>query len=386
MIPPVQAAIVVHHDLAQHEIGLVILVEGGLDGHLLTLAPVGPQCLALAALIVADNGVSGIENMLGGAIVLLQSDGAGAGVLLFKIKDILNVGTAETIDTLVIVAHHTDVAIAAGQQGRQTILQMVGILILVNQHIAKTPAIVIPHFSILLQQMHRLQNQIIEVQRIGTAEPIRVKRIDFTNTNFTPIRLFLPVFTVLLRAGHLLFGMRNRREYLADRKRLLIQIQFFQAILDHTLAVICIVDGKVAAISDAVDIAAQNTHTGRMEGGGPYITALLPQHPLQAFFQLVGSLVGKGDGQHLMGLGRFYSAEISGQRPKLLIRVCRIALQKLHLVLGDSHRDLVAVTAASIAQEVCNTVDQYRCLSATGSGKQQQRPLCRHDSFALFLI
>ena len=383
MIPPVEAAVVVHHDLAQHEVGLVILVEGGLDGDLLAHSPVGPQRLTLAALVVADDGVGRIKDMLGGTVVLLETNGAGAGVLLFKIEDVLNVGAAETVDALVIVAHHADVAIAPRQQGGQAILQMVGVLILVDQHVAETAAIVFPHFPILLQQMHRLQNQIIEVQRVGIAEFARVKRIHFTDADLTPISLFLPMLAVFCRTDHLLLGAGDGGEHLAGGKCLFIQVQFLEAILDDPLAVVGIVDGKVAAVADAVNIAAQDAHTGGVEGGCPYIAALLPQHPLQALLQLVGSLVGEGNGQHLVGLGRLHGAEIAGQGFLILGRILRVGLQKLHLILGDGHGDLVAVTAAAITQQVGNAMDQHRGLAASGTGQQQQRSLSSQYTLAL---
>ena len=182
------------------------------------------------------------------------------------------------------------------------------------------------------------------------------------------------MLAILLGADHLLLGMRDGREYLAGRKSLFIQAQILQAILDDPLTVIGIVDGKIAAVADAVNIAAQNTHAGRMEGGRPHIAAALPQHPLQALLQLIGSLVGKGDGQHLIGLGRLNGAEILGQWTVLLRGRFCVALQKLHLILGNGHGDLVTIAAATVAQEVGNTVDQHRRLAASRACQQQQRP------------
>ena len=153
MIPPVQAAVVVHHDLAHHEIGLVALVEIGLDEHFVSGAVACPQCLALSALIMADDGVGGIQNVLGGTVVLLQANRAHTPILLFKTQDVLNIGAPEPIDALVIIAHHADVAIASRQQTGQQVLQMVGVLILVHQHIAELPLIVLPHLRTALQQL-----------------------------------------------------------------------------------------------------------------------------------------------------------------------------------------------------------------------------------------
>ena len=156
MITPVGAAVIVHHNIADDEVGLIALVESGFNKYLLSLATIRPQCFALAALIVANDSVGGVQNMPRGAVVLLQTDGTSTGVLLFKIEDIVNIRATETVDTLVIIAHHADVAVAACQQRGQAILKMVGILILVNQHIAELAAIVFPHFPISFQQMHRL--------------------------------------------------------------------------------------------------------------------------------------------------------------------------------------------------------------------------------------
>ena len=154
MIPPVHASIVVHHDLTHHEIGLVALVEIGLDEHFVSGAVARPQCLALSALVMADDGVGGIQNILGGTVVLLQANRAHPPILPFKAEDVLDIGAPEPIDALVVIAHHADVAIASRQQTGQQVLQMVGVLILVHQHIAELPLIVLPHLRAALQQLY----------------------------------------------------------------------------------------------------------------------------------------------------------------------------------------------------------------------------------------
>ena len=64
---------------------------------------------------MADHGVGGVQDVLGRAVVLLQTDGPGPGVLLFKAEDVLDVGPPEAIDTLVVVAYHADVLPSPGQ-------------------------------------------------------------------------------------------------------------------------------------------------------------------------------------------------------------------------------------------------------------------------------
>ena len=88
VVPPVPAAVVVHHDGGDNEVRLVRLVEHGFDRHLVAVAPVGPERLSLAAGVVADHRVGRVQDVGGGAVVLLQPDRARAAVLLFKIEDV----------------------------------------------------------------------------------------------------------------------------------------------------------------------------------------------------------------------------------------------------------------------------------------------------------
>ena len=65
--------------------GLVLLIDGGIVVDFLAVAALGPQGLALAAHVVLNDAVGSIQNISGGAIVLLQSNCLGTG------KDLLEV-------------------------------------------------------------------------------------------------------------------------------------------------------------------------------------------------------------------------------------------------------------------------------------------------------
>ena len=84
---PVDAPTVVHHDLPHYTVGLVGLIEAGLDGDDFPFSVLRPQSLALAAGVVGDDGVGGVQDVLGGAVVLLQPDDPGAAEVLFKIQN-----------------------------------------------------------------------------------------------------------------------------------------------------------------------------------------------------------------------------------------------------------------------------------------------------------
>ena len=84
---------------------------------------------------------------------------------------------------------------------------------------------------------------------------------------------------------------------------LFVDIQVLQAVLHHPQGVVGVIDGKGGGEAQLLDVPAQNTHTGGVEGGGPHVLPGGAQHPGQAVLQLSGGLVGKGDGQDGPGLG-----------------------------------------------------------------------------------
>ena len=94
--------------------------------------------------------VGGLQNGLGGAVILLQPNHLGTGMLLFKVEDIFDGSAAEAVNTLVVVAHHAEIFVAARQQRRKQVLEVVGVLVLVDQDVAELPLVVAADLLILL--------------------------------------------------------------------------------------------------------------------------------------------------------------------------------------------------------------------------------------------
>ena len=78
--------------------GLILLRSSRIMVNFVTIAVLGPQGLALAAHVVADHGVGGVQNILGRAVVLLQTNGLCAGIDTLKVEDVLDGGTAEPVE------------------------------------------------------------------------------------------------------------------------------------------------------------------------------------------------------------------------------------------------------------------------------------------------
>ena len=159
--------------------GLVLLVGGGIVVDLFAVAVLRPEGLALAAVVVFDDTVGGIQNIGGGTVVLFQTDGLGAGEHLFKVQNVFNRGAAEFVDGLVVVAHHADVVGAARQQTHQMELRNAGVLILVHDDIAEFLLVVFPRLGVLLQKPHGVKDQIVKVHGTGGLQAARVGRVNF---------------------------------------------------------------------------------------------------------------------------------------------------------------------------------------------------------------
>ena len=109
-------------------LGLVLLVICLGHGYGDAEAIVGPEALVLALPVAGDDVVGGVEDGLGGAVVLLKEDGPGAGEVLFEAEDVADVGVTPRIDGLVGVADYADVVVLAGQLTRKAVLDYVGVL------------------------------------------------------------------------------------------------------------------------------------------------------------------------------------------------------------------------------------------------------------------
>ena len=154
--------------------GLVALVEGAVEGDFFALAGLGPQRLFLAAAVVGDDLIGGVEYVGGRAVVLFQFDHFGVGKIFFKIEDIADVRPAPAVDGLIVVANHAEIALLAREQAHQFVLRGVGVLILVHQYVVKAVSIIVEHRRLAGQQFQRFEQQIVKVEGVVAAQAILI--------------------------------------------------------------------------------------------------------------------------------------------------------------------------------------------------------------------
>ena len=100
-------------DLLDHLMRLVLLVVADEQRDRLALAVLGPQRLVLAAAVHPNDSLSAVQDRLRGAVVLLQQDDSGAGVVALEVQDVAHVGGPPRVDRLVRIADDADVVVTA---------------------------------------------------------------------------------------------------------------------------------------------------------------------------------------------------------------------------------------------------------------------------------
>ncbi len=115
---------------------------------------------------------------------MFEQDHPGAGEVTLELGDVPDGGAAEGIDRLVGVTNHAQLTgwhevIAADVTGLaspdqlpdQHVLGVVGVLVLVDEHVPEPPAVLGRHVGKRLQQVHGDHDQIVEVHGTGRHEP-----------------------------------------------------------------------------------------------------------------------------------------------------------------------------------------------------------------------
>ena len=96
----------------------------------------------------------------------------GVRVVLLKVQDVLDVSATPGVDGLVVIAHDHEVSVARGQEVGDRVLDVVGVLVLVHADLAEAVLVALEHLRALGEQLEGLDEQVIEVHRVGLGEAV----------------------------------------------------------------------------------------------------------------------------------------------------------------------------------------------------------------------
>ncbi|KXT70021.1 malonate transporter [Streptococcus cristatus] len=155
----------------------VLFVISPIVNNFLTVFVLSPEIFRTAVAVVSDDLISRLKDGFSRAIVFLKQDYLGFWVILFKVQDILHIGSPPAIDRLVSISDHADILKAGSQELDQLVLGMVGILILVHMDVLVTLLVVGQDVRILVKKAQSQHNQIVKIHSFGLTQFLLIGRI-----------------------------------------------------------------------------------------------------------------------------------------------------------------------------------------------------------------
>ena len=167
--------------LARDPLGLLVLAVRleALDEHAARV--LRPELLVLARLVAADDRMCRIQDQLRGAVVLLQLDDRGLGVVALEVEDVAQVRAAPGVDRLVVVAHDARFRWRRREMADPQVLRPVRVLVLVDVQVAPPLLVVGQHVGRLVEQAHGLVEQVVEVERAAALSRSRSAGVGLAN-------------------------------------------------------------------------------------------------------------------------------------------------------------------------------------------------------------
>ncbi len=269
--------------LLGHERRLVVLVVGDIAGDRRPVARLRPELLRHPAGVAGDDRVGRGQDVLGGAVVLLKQDDRGTGKIPLELVDVPDRGAAEGVDGLVGVAHHAQLGgrarrrglaaavrageLLPGQLRDQHVLRVVGVLVLVYEHMPEPGPVLGGHLGERLQQVDRDHDQVVEVHGARRDQPALVLGVGL-GQRLLPVAGSaggerLVVDELVLEAGDL--GGHRLRRMVLDVELKLAADQGHQP-----LRVGLVVDRERGRVAEPLALAAQDPHAGGVERHQPH--------------------------------------------------------------------------------------------------------------------
>ena len=301
-----------------------------------------PELFVLTVCIVGNDLVGGIKNGGCRPVILFQLNHHGIRIILFKIKDIPDIGAAPPINTLVIITDNTEVPAFRCQDTDQLVLDVVGILVFIHHDIPEPFPVCIKDRGMAGEKLQGLHQQIVKIQRVQAFHPGFICNHDIVDSVAPEITAGLG--EPLIRREEPVFGIADFVGGFTQRDEAVIHVQLFIDLFQHTKLVILIIDYKRAGISELFDIPPENSCADGMKSADPgFVCPLGSDQRFNPVLHLPGGFVGE----------------------------CQCE--------NGPCRD-------SVINQVGQAVGQCACFSASGTGQDQQRTFKCFGGFPLFAV
>ena len=273
-------------------------ITGGLiHPHRFTNALVGAQIFAQAIFVVANERVGRIQNVAVTAVVLFQLNLVLHTKLPHKVGHVAYARTAKSVNTLVIIAHGQHrTAMFRWQACNHLdpgVLQLVGVLKLINEHMLEARSVVQANGVVVAQQFKRTQHQLAKVDHTFSLALVFVELVDL---HFAT--RFIVAHIDVFGTQTVFFATRNEPLQLLGGKSLVIDLVLFAQALDGRQLVLRVQNLEGLRQVGHFVMGPQKSVAQAVKGANPHAPNIDRQHGLQAEHHFFGGFVGEGDCHH----------------------------------------------------------------------------------------
>ncbi len=238
--------------------------------------------------------------MAGRTVVPFEADHGGARKIVLEAQDVVDLGAAPAIDRLVVVADAADVVPPLRQQPQPEVLDDVGVLVLVDQHVPEAVLILLQDIRVLAEQAHAFEQQIAEIGCVQRLQACLIGRIELPAlavgesrrlAGRNGIRVEPAVLPAVDQVGEA-----------ARRPALLVDVLGLDHLLHQADLVVCVEDGEARLEPHKLGMPAQDLGRDRMERAEPgHALGHRTDEDRDALLHLPRGLVGEGHRQDLVG-------------------------------------------------------------------------------------
>ena len=283
-----------------HSIALFLLVDGSDKLNPVANAVVTPQLLLYLIAVAGDDAVGSIDDVLRRSVVLFELEEVHVGVVALEVENVLYVGPAESVDTLCVVTHHTDVLVACGEFLHYEVLCVIGVLVLVDHNVLEALLVLEEHVGEIAEEDVHVEQQVVEVHSVAVMEALVVHLVDGADGGAFGVDVGLIDFGVLLvvlGTEEVALGHRDAAENRRGLVGLRVEVELLDDLLDGGFGVVGVVDSEGGSVAELSGFGAEHTGEDRVEGAHPEVAAFASHQLDDTFFHLVGGLVGEGQCQ-----------------------------------------------------------------------------------------
>ncbi len=303
---------------------------------------------------MAYDGIGKTENLFRTAVVLFELEHLALEIFR-KVDHIVGFRAAPAVNTLVLVADDENISVLSRKDLYKQILHEVRILKLVHVNVAELAAVVFSRLGVVFQELVRLCEKIVEIERIVLFHFRLVAAIDL------PEKLRLVVVTqirnILLRRKRLVFSVGNDvRRALAHLVDLLrfgfvktaasVLGKLFYDPFEDIILFLFSVNGKACLITELVRMTTKYARAHRVKGGHPNIVRAT-YHIFETLLHLVRRFVRKGYRKYIPRLYALLLYEIGyAVRQKSRLSASRACRNEYGAVCREYGGDLPVVERA----------------------------------------